>query len=187
MQDEQQPGWTFTPGQEQKLTYDAPNEEAPKSRVATGKNIDWTASEFIEHEKSASWYGAVSILGIAGIAAVYFITQDLFSVVALFLFGIAFLALGARKPKVLSYSLNDNGIQIGERFYGFDQFRSFAVIDEGSLHSISLLPIKRFMPELSIYFAPDDEDKIVDFLGHRLPFEERKQAMVDQFMRKIRF
>lgn len=210
MQDEQQPGWTFTPGQQPVQSPAAPQTAGPASPVpavpppspqapapaappqpspqaSTDNGINWTASEFVEHEKSAGWYLGVLFVAAVGIGIIYFITKDVFSVVVLAMFAIGFVVLAARKPQVLSYSLSDNGIQVGQKFYTFGQFKSFAVIDEGMIHSITLLPLKRFMPGISVYYAPDDEAAIVNFLGAHLPHEERKQDAVDRFMHRIRF
>lgn len=202
MHDEQQPGWTFSPGQQivpgQVLPVDqTPQQPQTPPQEALQKNqsplaqsqfeISWTASEFVEHEKNSSWYIGIIFVAIVGIAAVYVITRDVFSVVALSLFALAFVLFGARKPRVLNYGLSDTGLQVGDKFYHFSHFRSFAVVDEGAINSISLLPLKRFMPAINVYFAPEDEAKITKFLGLRLPGEVRRQDAVDRFMGKIRF
>jgi hypothetical protein len=189
MQDQQQPGWTFSPGQQPQTAAPAPqpNIPAPTTPSASDGAITWSASEFVEHDKAASWYIGFLFIAVLGIGAVYLVTRDLFSVITLSLFAVAFMTFAARKPKVLSYSLSENGIQVGEKFYTLGQFKSFSVIDEGMIRSISLLPLKRFMPAINIYFAPDDENKIAGFLGARLPHEERQQDAIDRFMHKIRF
>ncbi len=193
MQDKQQPGWTFTPGQPvpaQQVPQNPPAQPQPSPQLAPRAQehaVTWTASEFIEHAKTGSWYAGLLFVAAVGIGIIYLITRDIFSVIALSLFAITFMIFAARKPKVLSYALTDRGIQVGERFYAFEQFRSFAVIDEGAFHSISLLPLKRFMPALSVYYAPEDETRIAQFLGAYLPHEDRKQDAVDRLMHKIRF
>jgi hypothetical protein len=48
--------------------------------------------------------------------------------------------------------------------------------------------MKRFMPYIPMYYAPDQEDAILDTLSQYLPFEaERRQDPIDRFMHKIRF
>lgn len=178
-QNDQKPGWTFEPGDH------APASSAPSHDA--GPSITWTASEFIEHEKSASWYMQFGLASGLGIVIIYLITRDLFSVAVLVLFAAAFMVFAARKPKVLQYSLSNNVMQVGKRGFKLDTFKSFAVVDEGAIHSISLLPLKRFMPALTVYYAPDDEEKIVQFLGNFLPQEDHKQDSIDRFMHKIRF
>ncbi len=109
MQDQPQPGWTFNPGQPPQSTSPAqPAPTAPASGSQPGNaaqsnpaNITWTASEFVEHDKSPSWYLGFLFLAIVGIGAIYLITRELFSVIALGLFAVAFMVFAARKPKLI--------------------------------------------------------------------------------------
>jgi hypothetical protein len=66
-------------------------------------------------------------------------------------------------------------------------FRSFAVVEEGAFHTITLLPLKRFMPAISLYYAPDDEPAILKTFSALLPQESRSQDALDKFMHHIRF
>ena len=63
----------------------------------------------------------------------------------------------------------------------------FLVIQEGGVESIWFTPLKRFMPMVSIYFDPEDGDKIADILSEFLPFENRELDPVDRLMHRIRF
>jgi hypothetical protein len=43
------------------------------------------------------------------------------------------------------------------------------------------------MPAVSMYFAEEDGEKIVDILGARLPMEELHLDAIDRLMRRLRF
>ena len=184
MQDEQKPGWTFTAEQQ---TASSPETQTQNTVLKAEPAVSWTASEFIEHSKTAVWYVVFGFVAAVIITAIYFVTRDILSIISLSIMAIVFMVLAARKPRTLQYRLSDKGIQAGEKFYGMNQFKSFSVIQEGPIRSISLLPLKRFMPSFTIYFSPEDEDKIVNFLSQHLAYEERKQDPVDRLMRSIRF
>ncbi len=154
---------------------------------ATHEAVSWTASEFIAHEKAASWYLILAGAAILLAAFIYLLTRDVISVVVVAIFAAVFGFFAARKPRVLTYSLDDGGIHISEKFYSYSDFKSFSVLDEGGISGIWLMPLKRFMPSLTIYYAPDDEKKIMDALSSYLPFEERDHDMVDRLMRRVRF
>jgi hypothetical protein len=49
------------------------------------------------------------------------------------------------------------------------------------------MPLKRFMPPLTVYLAPEMEEQIVDFLAQLLPFERHRQDAVDGLLKRIRF
>jgi hypothetical protein len=161
--------------------------ESQISEVAPNEVISWTASEFIAHEKSASWY-----LGLAGAAVllaaiIYLFTKDYISS-GVVLFG-AFLlgVMAARKPRQQQYSLDAQGINIGPRRLAYEEFRSFAIVPEGAFSGIVLLPLKRFALLTTIYYAPENEEQIVRLLSAHLPFDEHHLDVVDRLMRRIRF
>ena len=151
------------------------------------EHISWTASEYIAHEKSPVWFIKFGVATAIFLIATFAITRSIFTVGVMIVFAIGFMILANRKPAVLNYQLSDGVIRVGQKTYALSDFKSFAIIEEGQIDSISLLPLKRFLPALDIYFAPDDEDAIAEFLSDYLPFEHRTQEMLDKFMHKIRF
>lgn len=165
-------------------------DEVPGQQMSAqpSDEISWSASEFVAYHKSMGWY-ALMILAIIVLAGFVFLVTngDIISVVSIFLIGMLFLAFASRKPRTLNYRINKDGVTVGEKLYSFSTIKSFAVIDEGSLHSIMLIPIQRFLPAISLYFDPQEEQKIVETLGGYLPHEERKQDAIDRLMHKIRF
>ena len=162
-------------------------EVAPAAQTPLPDDIHWTASEFIAHEKSAGWYGLLALAGLAAAALDYLITRDLFSTVVILFAAAMFGVFAARKPKTQEYSLSRQGIQIGVKSYDFQDFKTFSVAEEGAIASIVFMPLKRFMPPLTLYVAPDMEDRVVDYLSAFLPFEQHKADAVDNLLRRIRF
>lgn len=120
-------------------------------------------------------------------AVVYLITRDLISVAVVVVAGLLLGTYGARQPRQLQYVIDQQGVVIGPKAYHYGEFRSFSVIPEGAFSSITFMPLKRFAPPISIYYAPEDEEKIVNLLSDKLPIEERRLDAVDNLMRKIRF
>jgi hypothetical protein len=78
-------------------------------------------------------------------------------------------------------------LRVGEKIYAYNMFKSFSVAQEEGAESINLFPLKRFMPIVSAYFTPQDEDKIVNAIGEHLPLEEHKLDNVDRLARRLRF
>ena len=184
MQPQQQSGqtsqWQFVPETNSNGNNDSKAEDGVKS-------VNWSASEFVAYQKNPGWYFLMMSAIICISIIIFFITSDLISAGATVLIGVLFLVFASRKPRVLKYQISKDGVQIEDKMYSYGALHSFAVIDEGSLHSIMLLPTQRFMPAVSIYFDPAEEQKIVETLGSYLPHEERKQEFIDRLMHKIRF
>ena len=193
-----QPGQSIQPGQPATPlpTQESPQPTMPTANVTSdeatevqpsGPEVSWSASEFIAHNKTPGWYVVLFLSSIALAAGVYFLTRDKITsgmiVFAALLFGI----MGARKPRELPYKVSSDGLHIGQKFYPYDSFESFSVVQEESIESIWFMPLKRFMPGLSIYFAPNDGQKIMDVLSNYLPFEAKELDLVDRLMHRIRF
>lgn len=190
-------GWQFTPGRPSSKTGQsqqpiADNQDKSQDiempEVSSQTFVSWTASEFIAYQKDAGWYikAFLALVVIAGLS--YFITSgDIASVIIIVIVLGVFISFASRQPRTLTYEVTNKGLQVGEKLYAYNTLKSFAVIDEGNINSIDLIPLKRFMPAVSIYFDPKDETAIVQALGEFLPKEDRQQAPIDKFMHKIRF
>ena len=193
MQDAQQPatvpassaseplaGWQFTGG--------STGQSAPNQTLPEATSVEWTASEFIAHHKSAGWYALLGLLAAVSGAAAYLLAGgEIFTPAVIGIVAILFGIMASRQPRELPYKIDSTGIHIGNKHYPFAGFKSFSVVQEEGVESIWLLPLQRFSPGLSIYFAPEDRDRIMEILDNYLPVEEKQLDMVDRFMHKIRF
>lgn len=182
---------------EQEFTYTptvAPAPQFPQAQPQpevknrpSAETVQWQASEFVDHEKDNNWFVLLGVATVVACGLVYLLSKSIFSVVVVLFAAAAFGVTAKQKPRTMQYSLLPNEVKIGERRYKYDDFRSFSLMREGALWSIILQPTKRFMPLLTIYFDPNDGEKIFDILAAQMPHEERKLDAVDQFMRRIRF
>ncbi len=162
--------------------------EGSQRDTDSAEEITWTASEFVAHEKSAGWY--LMLLGVSAFIAVvvYLISKD-YVAVGVVVFGAIMLSIyAAHQPRQIEYKLDLSGLTIGQKHYKYSEFRSFAIVPEGAFSSIVFMPLKRFAPLTTIYFAPEDEERIGELLSTILPFdEEHAQDAVDRLMRRVRF
>jgi hypothetical protein len=150
-------------------------------------SISWSAAEYIDHERGAGWYGALLLITVLIAVGFYFITKDYFAVGTAVVVGIIIAVAVGRKPRQITYEITDKGLRVGEKIYAYNMFKSFSVTQEEGAESINLFPLKRFMPIVSAYFTPQDEDKIVNAIGEHLPLEEHKLDNVDRLARRLRF
>ncbi len=183
-------GWVFHPGDAAQPNAPAavetpPAESAPAD--TSGNDVRWTASEYVAHDRGASWYLGLGGVTAALVGTIFFLTRDYISSVMIIIVAVIFGVFASRKPHVLEYEIDNYGINIGAKNYPFQLFKSFSVSDDDSIRSLLLMPLKRFMPIISIYFEKKDEDKIINKIADFLPFEEYKQDVIDKMMNKIRF
>ena len=151
------------------------------------EGLTWTASEFVAHEKNASWYGLLVAAGLVTAGADYLVTKDMVSTAVVLVAVAALAVLSSHKPRIKQYVLTVTGVQIGAKSYFFQDFKNFSIAEDGNAASIIFTPLKRFMPALTMYVTPDMEDQVIDFLSTILPFEQHKPDAVDALMRRIRF
>ena len=158
-----------------------------KKQPMEAGDVSWEGSEYVEHVKPTGWYLALVGLSVLVAAMVYALSRDLVTTFVIGITAVLFGVMAARKPRVLSYLVNRNGITIGQKHYTYGMFKTFSVIDDNAIHSVQLLPLKRFMPALSLYYPPELETKIIETLGTYLPFAEGGGDPFDRFMAKIHF
>jgi hypothetical protein len=172
---------------EKKSTPTFYQEESTKNELPSGEVVKWTASEYVDHAKGPAWFALMGVALFVIVGVLYFVTKDLLASVLVGLAGITFGVFAGRRPQVLEYSISPGGITIGQRTHTFDDFKSFSLTESGPLPAILLLPLKRFLPPITIFYDPKEEDKIIDALADYLPHEDREPDVVDRLMSKIRF
>lgn len=149
-------------------------------------SITWQASEYVHHGKGIGW-----LLGLVGIVAVFVgiaVWLQAWTFVALLVvIGVALGIFAFRPPHIMHYSLSSEGLQINDKQYKLGEFRGFGIVNDGPLYSVMLIPIKRFMPTITLYFEEKDGEKIVDILGVWLPMQRLEQDFIDKLLRKLRF
>lgn len=155
--------------------------------AADDRVITWTASEFVAHTKTFGWYAALGAGAAVLAALVYLMTKDWVSVGVILMAALLLGVYGSRQPRQLEYRLDSTGLSVGQKHFGYHSFRSFSVLPEGGISSIVFMPLKRFAVPTTIYYPPDEEDKIVQLLSDRLPLEEGGRDVFDRFLHRIRF
>jgi hypothetical protein len=187
MQPEQQPNY-FQQGQPEQTSYPADVVPAPPDdQFAAEDALSWQASEYVHHEKGVEWF--LALIGVATallLLDIVLIRSWTFGILIVVM-AMAAIVVARRPPHVISYLLSSEGIQIDEKHFGFHDFRAFGVIQEGAFYSIRLIPVKRFMPMVSVYFPTEMGEQIVDVFGSMLPMEQIKLDPIDKFVEKIRF
>lgn len=150
-------------------------------------HLTWEASEYIHHHKPVWWYVGFGVIVLVLSVFAFWLSDDILSVVVLVLMAVAVLVYSVRQPHTLRYSISDQSIIVGHKEYTYDQFRSFSIMQDGGLYSITFAPTKRFAPPLSIYFDQQDADRIMEILVRHLPHVEGETDLVERLSRILRF
>ena len=162
------------------------NSDAQPTKAPADTEISWEAVEYVHHTKNAGWF-ILFALGMLSLAAIAVLIGAWTFVAVVAVMSVALVMYAVRPPRTLRYTLNENGLQVGEKSYEYAEFRAFGVVTEATLYSVMLIPAKRFMPAVTIYFNEQDGEKIVDILGGRLPMQEITQDPFEKIVRRLRF
>ncbi len=165
-------------------SYYMPGDQPP---AVSNDAFSWAASEYIAHHKSSGWYATLLGGALLVSGALWFVTKDVVSSFVVILAASVLAAYASRQPRELQYTVDSNGITVGDKHYPYAAFRSFSVIEEGAFSSVELLPLKRLGAPISMYYDPKDEESVTGAIAQRLPFEHRERDAIDKLMHKIRF
>lgn len=157
------------------------------TQESSGEAIQWTASEFIDHHKSNRWYMNLAMVAVAVALLTLILTRDKITAVVILISAVALGFYGARQPRELNYQFDIEGFSIGIRRFTYSGFRSFTIDHDGAFSSITLLPLKRFAAAITLYYAPEHEERIATLLSRHLPYEARRRDPIDRLMKRIRF
>lgn len=148
--------------------------------------FSWDASEYVHIDKGTMWLVGlmVVVLVLAGVAI--WLHEWTFAILVVVM-GVAMGVFAFRPPRVLHYTLTDQGIQIADKLYPYKDYRAFGVLEDGAFYTMEFIPVKRFAPALSIYFDEEDGEDIVDIVGEHLPMEKVNLDLIDAVMRRLRF
>ncbi len=189
--DKQRPAGSTPPAAPWAFTTDnndsAPTPKSDADASIPPDSIQWTASEFIAHQKGVGWYLVLAISAIILAGLTYLISRDLISAVVVVVVAILLAVIASRKPRELQYSVSSKGFTAGHRSYAYGMFKSFSIVQEGAFSSILFMPLKRFMPPVTIYYSPEDESKVVEMLGAYLPVAPVRNDLIDKLLERIRF
>jgi len=151
------------------------------------QSITWTSAEFHIHEKTIAWYLTLAVVTIAVAAVLFLLMGGIVTPGVIIICGIILGFYGSHRPEQLEYAMNNKGIRVGTKQYRYDDFQLFVVTPNSPAHEVTLIPVKRFMPPLSVRYVPDLEEKVLNMLSDHLPLEERRTDLVDSIMQRIRF
>jgi hypothetical protein len=150
-------------------------------------DIEWSAAEFIDHPKNTGWYILLVLAAIVLAMADYAVTKDIISTMVIIIAAAMFGFYAGRKPHTQRYRLGPQGLQIGEKTYGYQDYKHFSAIDEEGISSIVFMPLKHFAVPLTIYVPSEIEERVLDYLSTFLPVERHRVDAVDGLLRRIRF
>jgi len=147
----------------------------------------WDAKEYVQHERSISWYWWAA--AIALVVIVYAIAIRQWTLIAVVLVvGVVIYLMGRTEPRTFTHELLDTGIKIGGRLYPYTTLQSFWLVIEGRVRELKVLQSGKLKPLLSLQLDNAEVEQVRGVLSKFLPEEEeRGEDIVDKMGRFLKF
>ncbi len=94
---------------------------------AQPKQISWQVPEYEKHERGQMWYIIAGTIAGIGLLWAVFSYNFLFALVII-LAAIIIVLTDGRHPDLITVKLDGDGVQIGSKFYDYDEIKNFSVI-----------------------------------------------------------
>jgi len=152
------------------------------------QKISWSAPEYIFYEKSPDWFWALGIITLGAFVSAIILKAFIFSILIL-LIGFCLALYGARKPKMVNFSVGPMGIEIDDRIFDYENLKCFWIEYRPPVKKELIIESKKtFVPHISILLSDDvDPGKLRALLLNFLPEEKIEQSLATIIADILRF
>lgn len=147
--------------------------------------VSWQAKEYLQQDKPPLWYVLFAIVVVVFVGVALWLQAWTFAVLVPIM-AAALAVYAHRPPRIVTYSVSEKGLTINDQLHPMGEFKSFGVLPDSELHSLMLVPVKRFRPGVTLYFPEEVGEPLVDMLGAYLPMQDLHVDMVDKVIHKLR-
>jgi len=105
----------------------------------TGEEIfaSWEVHEYNPHNRSFRWYVIAISLSLI-LLIISFFTQNFLLPVIIIIVAFIFIMKHGQEPEKVIINLGNEGINIGQKFYDYDEFKHFALVYKPKLNDKNL-------------------------------------------------
>jgi len=149
--------------------------------------ISWQAPEFAEHNRGKWWIFCMTIIAISLIIYGILAESVIFSIVIILLVGVFFLTHN-QKPKIVKIALTNTGIIFANRFFPFEDIRTFWIIyNPPEIKTLNLRMNRGVFKEIAIQLGDRDAAEIRAFLSTEIPeWKNRKETLSEILIRVLK-
>ena len=158
--------------------------------------VNWKIEELDLTPKTIEWFWALGILALAFIVFSILLKNYLLIIIVVLAVFIVFSNKN-KKPELINFRLDNDGLYIERKFYPYDSFESFWIfparsgspergetqIDEK--YELALRYKRHLAPLLIAPFHNNDEQKIRRILNKYLPESEEQESLIDLLRKRF--
>ena len=91
------------------------------------KIIGWKVPEYEDHKRTKSWYFIIIAVALSLLLFAFFSENFLFAAIII-ITALVIILHDGKKPYLINFSITDEGVVIGRKFYDYDELKDFAVV-----------------------------------------------------------
>ena len=151
-------------------------------------SISWQAPEFYYYEKTADWYWVLGIICIGIIVASILLKNFLFAVL-IFIAGFSFALYGAKRPRMINFSVNVRGIVIdNKQVYPYENIKSFWIEYNPPHQKELLVELKKSItPKIMIILDDVNPEEVKKYLSKYIKEEKISESLPVIISRILKF
>ncbi len=157
-------------------------DEAVEIKIKTEDKITWRIEEPDLTPKTTEWFWAFGILALSFIVFSILLKNYLLIIILALAIFIIYSSKN-KKPELINFRLDNDGLYIEDKFYPYDSFESFWIFPA---QKESALRHKRdLMPLLIAPFYNNDAPEIRRILNKYLPESEEQESLIDLLRKRF--
>ncbi len=161
----------------------------PSIPVDSGAVIHrWQIPEDHQYERGRTWYVVMSLIALALIAYALFTANFLFALLILLFCAIIFMS-HTRAPLILEVAVTDKGVLLNNRFYRYQDLKSFWIIHEPPMVKNLYLDFQGTLrPPLAIHLDTQEPSQIRQTLAQFLleDIDKKEEPLSDLIWRALK-
>ncbi len=154
--------------------------------MATEPLITWQAPTHIHREKRTDWYWVVGIITLA-LATVSFMFGEVITGLFIIVAAVALVLHASHPPHLVTYTINDRGIQADDTLYPFLTLESFCIPHDHVPPRLLIKSRKVFMPLIVIYIDEVDPEDVRTVLLKYIAETEHREPLLKLILERIGF
>ena len=158
----------------------------PDEQIKSKIEINWTAPEFVRHEKGPAWFLWLFI--IAGIFfAIAILMKSYIFAFIIFLAAFSLYIQAHKKPRKIKFVINEKGVLTGSELHAWDNLNSFRIFENEEVSYISFESKKILRPRLNIPLGGQEIAVIKDALKNFINEKKYEESMLDILARRLKY
>lgn len=147
--------------------------------------FQWSAPEYIRHEKSKRWYFIAALVLLTTVVLAYYTANWSMALAVLVFAGVYLYTHKYHPPKEVPVVISELGIRMGHMLFPYSDIKAFWIIYKPDWQTLNIRVAKRWFSEISIHLNGMDPVKIRHYLVGQIPEWEGKDEQLGDIILRL--